>query len=49
LQGLRSAEALSFAGKVSPFFWSDAARVRVWLCRECATELGLEVADAHAG
>jgi len=49
LQGLRSAAALSFAGKVSPFFWSDAARVRVWLCRECAAELGLEVADAHAG
>lgn len=49
LQGLRGAAAVSFAGKVSPFFWSDAARVIVWLCRDCAAELGLEELDAHAG
>lgn len=48
LQRLRSAAALSFAGKVSPFFWSDAAQVIVWLCRDCAGELGLEERDVHA-
>lgn len=48
LQRLRSAAAVNFAGKVAPFFWSDAAHVIVWLCRDCAAELGLEEGDAHA-
>jgi hypothetical protein len=48
LQRLRSGAALSFAGKVAPFFWSDAGHVIVWLCRECADELGLKEGDAHA-
>lgn len=42
LQRLRPAEALKFAGNVTSFFWSDAAQVLVWLCRDCACELGLE-------
>jgi hypothetical protein len=32
------------AGKVSPFFWVDAPRVVVWLCRDCAAEL--HISDA---
>ena len=48
LQRLPSRAAVSFAGKVAPFFWSDAAHVIVWLCRDCAEELGLEESDAHA-
>lgn len=48
LQRLRSAAAVDFAGKVAPFFWSDAAHVIVWLCRDCAAELGLDEDDAHA-
>ncbi len=42
LQRLRSAAAMKMAGKVSPFFWADALRLRVWLCHECAGELGLQ-------
>jgi hypothetical protein len=42
LQRLRSADAMKMAGKVSPFFWSDAPHLRVWLCHECAGELGLQ-------
>jgi hypothetical protein len=41
LQRLQSAEAVKMAGKVSPFFWVDAPRVVVWLCRDCASELQL--------
>ncbi len=41
LQRLRSGEALRFAGRVTPFFWSDAPRISVWLCDDCAAELGL--------
>ena len=41
LQRLQSDQALKMAGKVAPFFWVDAPRVLVWLCRECATELSL--------
>ncbi len=41
LQRLKSEPALEFANKVTPFFWADAARVEVWLCRACAAELGL--------
>ena len=39
LQRLQSDEALKVAGKVSPFYWVDAPRVLVWLCRKCAGEL----------
>ncbi len=41
LQGLQSSDAVRVAGKVSPFYWADAPRVLVWLCRECAAELRL--------
>jgi hypothetical protein len=41
LQRLRSAAAVRFAGKVTSFFWADAAQVIVWLCRDCATEIGI--------
>ena len=41
LQRLRADQALKVAHKVTPFFWTDAQRVLVWLCRECATELHL--------
>jgi hypothetical protein len=41
LQRLRSAAAMNFASRVTAFFWADAAHVHVWLCRDCATELGL--------
>lgn len=39
LQRLQMADAMIMARKVAPFFWVDAPRVLVWLCRECATEL----------
>jgi hypothetical protein len=39
LQRLQSDKAVSAAGKVGPFYWVDAPRVLVWLCRQCATEL----------
>ncbi len=39
LQRLQSTEALKLAAKISPFYWVDAPRVMVWLCRECAAEL----------
>jgi hypothetical protein len=42
LQRLRVDEAVEIAGKVSPFFWSDAPHIIVWLCSECAGELGLK-------
>ena len=41
LQRLQSAEALKMAAKVTPFYWVDAPRVLIWLCKECATELGV--------
>lgn len=41
LQRLRSDAAMKLASKVSAFFWSDAPRIRVWLCRDCAREVGL--------
>ena len=39
LQRLQTADAMTMARKVTPFFWVDAPRVLVWLCRECAAEL----------
>lgn len=41
LQRLRSGSAMKFASRVTPFFWSDAPRIIVWLCDDCAAELGL--------
>ena len=47
LQRLPADEAVKIAGKIAPFYWVDAPRVLVWLCRECATELHLNDAP-HA-
>jgi DNA primase len=44
LQRLQSNDAVKMAGKIAPFYWVDAPRVLIWLCRECATEL--HVSDA---
>ncbi len=44
LQRLQSDEALRIAGKVSPFYWVDAPRVLVWLCKQCASDLSLREA-----
>jgi hypothetical protein len=44
LQRLQISEAMHMAKKVTPFFWVDAPRVVVWLCRECAAEL--HISDA---
>lgn len=43
LQRLRSDMAVEAARKVTPFFWSDARHIIVWLCRDCAQEIGLPV------
>jgi len=39
LQRLQGNEAVKIAGKIAPFYWVDAPRVIVWLCKECAAEL----------
>ena len=39
IQKLQTEAAMNLAGKVAPFYWVDAPRVLVWLCRECASEL----------
>lgn len=44
LQRLQGADAVKIAGKVTPFYWVDAPRVIVWLCKECAAEL--HISDA---
>lgn len=41
LQRMRGEAALALARKVGAFFWEDAPRVSVWLCRECAREASL--------
>lgn len=41
LQRLPVDQAVEIASKVSPFFWSDASHILVWLCRECAVEVGV--------
>jgi hypothetical protein len=41
LQRLPVDVALQIASKVEPFFWSDAPEIVVWLCRNCATEVGV--------
>ena len=42
LQRLSTAAAMQAAAKVTSFLWSDAAQILVWLCRDCAAELGLK-------
>ncbi len=42
LQRLRTEAAVRFAGKVTSFFWADAPHVLVWLCDDCAGEIGLK-------
>ena len=44
LQRLQSSDAVKMAGKIAPFYWVDAPRVLVWICRSCAAEL--RVSDA---
>lgn len=41
LQRLSGSDAMKMAGKVGAFFWADASKIKVWLCRDCATELDL--------
>jgi hypothetical protein len=41
LQQLPIDRAMQVASKISSFFWSDAANIRVWLCPECASDLNL--------
>jgi hypothetical protein len=48
LQRLPAAEAMRAASRVTPFFWADAARIHVWLCRDCANELGLSERESDA-
>jgi hypothetical protein len=48
LQRLRMDAALSAASKVTPFFWADAAQILVWLCRNCAVEVGLRERESDA-
>ena len=45
LQRLQTADAMNMARKVTPFFWVDAPRVLVWLCRDCAAELHMSDAS----
>ena len=41
LQRLQVDAAVKMASKVTPFFWSDAPQILVWLCNNCAAELHL--------
>ncbi len=41
LQRLPIDQAMQLASKVSSFFWVDAPHILVWLCHDCANELGL--------
>lgn len=41
MQRLPIAQAMQVASKVSSFFWVDAPQILVWLCADCAMELGL--------
>lgn len=41
LQRLPSDEAVRMASKIAPFYWVDAPRVLVWLCKDCARELSM--------
>jgi len=41
LQRLTVDRAMQVAARVGSFFWSDAEHMLVWLCTNCAEELGL--------
>ena len=41
LQRLPIDQAMQIARKIGSFFWADAAHIVVWLCQECAEELGI--------
>jgi hypothetical protein len=41
LQRLPIDNAMQIAKKVESFFWADAPHIVVWLCHECALELGI--------
>jgi len=41
LQRLPVDAAVQVASKVSPFFWADAPLILVWVCHDCAAEIGL--------
>ena len=45
LQQMRGGAAVVLARKVGAFFWSDAPRVSVWLCHDCASEVSLARPD----
>jgi hypothetical protein len=42
LQRLSGSAAVEMARKVDSFFWSDAPKIKVWLCTDCAAEIGLK-------
>jgi hypothetical protein len=44
IQRLPINEALKVARNVTPFFWADAAHISVWLCDDCATAIGFQIA-----
>jgi len=48
LQKLRTDAAMRAAAKVTPFFWADAAQIIVWLCQDCAAEVGLRAREHDA-
>ena len=48
LQRLPVDAAVEMASKVSSFFWADAPHIQVWLCHNCAREVGLEAPRAIA-
>ena len=41
LQRLPVNKAVQVASKVNPFFWVDAPNILVWLCHDCAVEIGI--------
>jgi hypothetical protein len=41
LQRLPVDDAVQMSRKVTSFFWSDAPQILVWLCDECAAQVGL--------
>ncbi len=41
LQRLPVNAAMQMAKKVASFFWADAQHILVWLCDDCAAEVGL--------
>ena len=48
LQRMNTDTAMRIASYVTPFFWADAAHIHVWLCRDCADELGLTERESDA-